>query len=267
MKGSRTNEARPADECIVTMLNTRTCERGVKGCQTAHRTDNPTPKDVDRAHELAKLRDDADPRCPFNYRGYRCVRPKDHPLECVSEPVQRPANPTTFAEIPCSECGLVADAHPNHGNAGVERCKVRALMRELRQRSETAEPARDLATLAKHWSDGGWGAEDARQLLRRMLETETPPVKLRARDRCALAYLVTTKLLAARREIANPRRCARHGSQGCIDCEKRCECCGDNGSMGERHGQRLCENCVWDHDQGNFSCDCPAPDAKGEDGR
>ena len=39
----------------------------------------------------------------------------------------------------------------------------------------------------------------------------------------------------------------------------------DNGSMSERHGQRLCENCVWDHDRGNFSCDCLAPDEKAEE--
>lgn len=63
----------------------------------------------------------------------------------------------------------------------------------------------DLTTPAKHWSDGGWGAEDARRILRTMLETETPPVKLRARDRYALAYLVTCSETAGSRELAEER--------------------------------------------------------------
>ena len=64
---------------------------------------------------------------------------------------------------------------------------------------------------------------------------------------------------------AHPRLCLDHGVECCIECEERCECCGDDtgpdggGPMDKRHGQRLCINCVFDHDRGDFACGCEAP--------
>lgn len=70
------------------------------------------------------------------------------------------------------------------------------------------------------------------------------------------------ELAIANKRIENPNVC-KHGSIGCIECEQRCECCGDDsGTMKVVHEQRLCENCQWDHDQGNFDCGCPMPEEK-----
>lgn len=63
-----------------------------------------------------------------------------------------------------------------------------------------------------------------------------------------------SKIANLRLHIENPDRCTEHGSLRCIECEKRCESCGDDGTMSQRHGQRLCENCAWDHDHGEDDC-------------
>jgi hypothetical protein len=43
--------------------------------------------------------------------------------------------------------------------------------------------------------------------------------------------------------------CEKHGAEGCIECERRCIQCGDEG-FAERDGDRLCENCVYEFDNG-----------------
>lgn len=60
---------------------------------------------------------------------------------------------------------------------------------------------------------------------------------------------VTRELRNALRHIDDNRYCVVHGSEGCVECEKRCEECGDDGQMFERDGDRLCENCTYDVDQ------------------
>lgn len=52
-----------------------------------------------------------------------------------------------------------------------------------------------------------------------------------------------------KRHIANPDFCAAHGVQRCIECEKRCQWCGDDGDMVERAGVRVCENCDYEQEQ------------------
>lgn len=42
--------------------------------------------------------------------------------------------------------------------------------------------------------------------------------------------------------------CEKHGAEGCVECEKRCTWCGDDGDMKRREGVRVCENCAWDYD-------------------
>lgn len=62
------------------------------------------------------------------------------------------------------------------------------------------------------------------------------------------------KLTIAERRLENPDIC-KHGVLACIECEERCEDCGDDGTMAIRHGRRLCENCVYEHDQnGPLEC-------------
>lgn len=77
------------------------------------------------------------------------------------------------------------------------------------------------------------------------------------------AYKRKNALLEKR--LGDPSIC-KHGIQSCIDCEKRCEVCGSDGDMEilAKDGcgldkKRLCENCLWDHKDGNFSCGCPLP--------
>ena len=62
----------------------------------------------------------------------------------------------------------------------------------------------------------------------------------------------TLVLDAAEKEGAGA--CEKHGAEGCIECEKRCVGCGDDGDMTERHGERVCENCAWAHDHGEDDC-------------
>jgi hypothetical protein len=78
-------------------------------------------------------------------------------LGCSGDCAHRRAHdePISFADLPCAECGLTAAEHPTDGNAGVERCKVRALMRELNARgkppcspSPSSDPSSPLSSVA-----------------------------------------------------------------------------------------------------------------------
>lgn len=46
--------------------------------------------------------------------------------------------------------------------------------------------------------------------------------------------------------------CEKHGAEACIECEGRCVWCGDAGEMRDRDGQRVCENCAWQFDNGDM---------------
>lgn len=52
------------------------------------------------------------------------------------------------------------------------------------------------------------------------------------------------QLAIAEMRIADPSVC-KHGSIGCIECERRCEACGVDGEMLVVDGERLCEDCVY----------------------
>ncbi len=46
--------------------------------------------------------------------------------------------------------------------------------------------------------------------------------------------------------------CESHGVERCIECENRCQWCGDDGDMTQRDGDRVCENCAWSLDEGEL---------------
>lgn len=46
--------------------------------------------------------------------------------------------------------------------------------------------------------------------------------------------------------------CEKHGAEGCIECENRCQWCGDDGDMTQRKGDRVCENCAFQFDAGDI---------------
>lgn len=50
------------------------------------------------------------------------------------------------------------------------------------------------------------------------------------------------------KRLENPNIC-KHGNLACIECERRCVWCGDDGTMFERDGARVCENCAYEHDE------------------
>lgn len=56
------------------------------------------------------------------------------------------------------------------------------------------------------------------------------------------------ELAIAEKRIADPDVC-KHGVLRCIECEKRCEWCGDDSDMQERAGQHVCVNCAFSYDQ------------------
>jgi hypothetical protein len=96
--------------------------------------------------------------------------------------------------------------------------------------------------LAKQWKNG---PEEAFRRLKNALESTTGRVELDARTRYALAFLLMEVVAAE-----NGTMCKHGIAWGCIECEKRCEWCGDDTpEMPTRDGARVCENCAWQYDQ------------------
>lgn len=61
---------------------------------------------------------------------------------------------------------------------------------------------------------------------------------------------VMRRLEVLEKHAQDPERyCRLHGVEWCIDCEKRCEWCGDDGHMETREADRVCENCAYEYDR------------------
>ena len=111
----------------------------------------------------------------------------------------------------------------------------------LTSNKKRAWSAAALAVAAAVDPDGSGSRLDK---IRRLLNLEPDAdVVLAVRD-------VMRRLEVLEKHAEDPERyCRLHGVEWCIDCEKRCEWCGDDGTMLERDGDRVCENCAFEHDE------------------
>lgn len=95
----------------------------------------------------------------------------------------------------------------------------------------------------------------------RLTSSATVVVRKAAHDCFRIGLPGTPVFLVSRAMAATLRRklnavfakgCEKHGAMHCIECEKRCRWCGDDGEMVKREAARVCTNCAWAYDNGDI---------------